>query len=75
MAKTIMISNEAYEKLKIRKKERSFSETIIDLLQTKKNKTGEGLQLCLGLLKKDVEFEAIEKPLERSWEDWRKKYA
>lgn len=75
MAKTIMISNEAYKELKTRKAERSFSEAIIDLLDTKKNKTGTRLRSCLGILKKDKEFEAIEKSLERGWKGWNKRYA
>jgi predicted CopG family antitoxin len=75
MAKTIMISNEAYEELKMRKAKRSFSELIIDLIHTKKSKTGKGLRSCLGLLKKDAEFEAIEKSLDRDWKGWNKKYA
>lgn len=72
MAKTIMVSNEAYEELKSRKAERSFSEVIIDMLHTKKNKTGSGLKSCLGLLKKDKETEVIGKLLEKGWS---KKYA
>ena len=75
MAKTVMISNEAYDALKMRKAKRSFSEVIIDLLHPEKNKTGIGLTSCLGLLKKDAEFEAIEKSLKRGWGDWSKKYA
>gem|GEM_PF-1577453 len=75
MAKTIMVSNEAYEELKSRKAERSFSELIMDMLHAKKNKTGAGLKSCLGLLKKDKEFETIEKSLEKGWKGWSKKYA
>lgn len=75
MAKTIMVSNEAYEELKARKAERSFSEVILDMLHPKKNRTGAGLKSCLGLLKKDKESEAIEKSLKRGWKAWSKKYA
>ncbi len=74
MAKTIMVSNEVYEQLKSRKEDRSFSELIIDLLNTKKNKTGFGLTSCLGLLKKDKETVTIEKSLEKGWKKWNKKY-
>ena len=40
-----------------------------------KNKTGDKLRLCLGILKKDKEFEAIENALERGWGGWNKRYA
>ena len=75
MAKTIMISNEAYEELKSRKAGRSFSEVIIDMMHTKKNKTGSGLKSCMGLLKKDKKSEAREKSLEKGWKGWSKRYA
>ncbi|MBS3083977.1 hypothetical protein J4423_04185 [Candidatus Pacearchaeota archaeon] len=74
MAKTIMVSNEAYEELKSRKAERSFSEVIMNMLNAKKNKTGNGLKSCLGLLKKDKESEEIEKSLKEEWKKWNKKY-
>ena len=74
MAKTIMISNEAYEELKARKGEHSFSEVILEMIHAKKEKTGAGLKACLGLLKKDKESKAIEKLLVREWKRWSKKY-
>ncbi len=42
---------------------------------SRKNKTGKGLYACLGTLKKDKEFEAIEKSMEKGWKEWSKKYA
>ncbi len=75
MARTIMVSNEVYDELKAKKAKRSFSEIITDLLHTNKNKTGKGLYACLGTLKKDKEFEAIEKSMKKGWKEWSKKYA
>ena len=74
MAKTVMISNEAYDALKMRKAKHSFSEVIMDLLNVEKNKIGKGLTSCLGLIKKDKEFEVIEDSLKRGWKEWSKKY-
>ena len=70
-----MISNETYEALKSRKSERSFSEVILDLLNTKKHRTGSALKSCLGLLKKDKETVSLEKSLKKGWKGWNKKYA
>ena len=39
-----------------------------------KNKIGKGLTSCLGLIKKDKEFEVIEDSLKRGWKEWSKKY-
>ncbi|MDP4012931.1 MAG: antitoxin VapB family protein [Candidatus Nanoarchaeia archaeon] len=75
MAKTIMVSNEVYGELKARKAKRSFSETITDLINSKKDKIGSNLRSCLGLLKKDKEFYEIEKALNKGWKEWNKKYA
>jgi predicted CopG family antitoxin len=74
MAKTIMISNNIYNELKMRKKNRSFSELITDLLYVKKKRTGEGLKECIGLLKGDKEFAEIRKDLDKGWKKWNKKY-
>ncbi len=38
MVKVISLSNEAYERLKALKRERSFSDTVIDLVEEKKKK-------------------------------------
>lgn len=74
MAKTIMVSNEVYEELKLRKEDRSFSELIVDLLQSNETKKGSGLQSCLGLLKLDKEVNNIEKTLKKGWKKWSKRY-
>ena len=74
MAKTIMVSNEAYRDLKLRKAERSFSEAIMELLNNKKNKTGIELKSCLGLLKEDKESKSLKKSLKKGWNVWNKKY-
>lgn len=42
------------------------------LLDTKKNKTGRRLRLCLELLKKDKELKTTEMALKQGWRDWNK---
>jgi len=75
MAKTIMISNEVYEELKTAKGENSFSYILKRLLSAKKSKKGLDLKVCLGLLKKDREWEEMESTLKKGWKKWNKKYA
>ncbi len=76
MAKTIMISNDLYRELKIVKRDRSFSETIRDLMEKKNKKTIEGLKDCMGLLDKDDnEYDEIMKENRKMWERWTKRYA
>ena len=75
MAKTIMVSNEVYEELKLVKDSKSFSELFKELLIFKGMKNGSGLKNCFGILKKDNEFANIEKGIKRGWADWKKKYA
>jgi len=74
MAKTIMISNGAYEELKALKGERSFSEVIMGLVSTDRKK-GTGLRECLGILKEDEDWKKVKKELKRGWEKWTKEYA
>ena len=75
MAKTIMISNEIYRELKTAKRDRSFSEVIKDLIETKKRKTGAGLRECLGLLDKDDnEYEKAMKGLCPLYKKWTRRY-
>ena len=74
MAKTIMISNDVYEELKIKKEKRSFSGVITDLLHANKSKTGSNLRACLGLLRKDEEFKASEKARKEGWKAWNRRY-
>ncbi len=73
MAKTIMISNEIYKELKEIKGKNSFSEVLKSLIK-KDNKKGENLRDCLGLIKRDDEWEKIEKDLKKGWRNWGKKY-
>jgi len=77
MAKTIMISNDVYNKLKKIKGKDSFSEVMNSFIKKKNvRKTGEGLKECLGLLSvDDVEDKKIEKELKEGWARWTKRYA
>ena len=78
MAKTIMISDEIYGELKKIKYSMSFTETIKQLLENKKEtkKTGAGLRDCLGLLSKDdKEYDRIMKGLRPMYKKWTKRYA
>jgi len=77
MAKTIMISNWVYKELKDAKKDKSFSETIKDLIERKNTrKTIAGLRECLGLLgKDDNEYDKIMKELRPLYRKWTKRYA
>jgi len=77
MAKTIMISNDAYEKLKSIKirEDKSFSEVVVELVEEKKMKTGKGLKACLGILKDDKEYGKVMKEARKGWEKWNKRYA
>jgi len=75
MAKTIMISNEIYEELKGTKGDRSFSETIKNLIEIKKWKTGADLVKHVGRLKDDKEYDRIIKELRPQYKKWTKRYA
>ena len=73
MAKTIMVSNEAYSKLKKLKGEhKSFSDIILELSSAKKIKTGKDLEPFIGILK-DEDFDMSE--IKKGWEKWNKRYA
>jgi len=77
MAKTIMISNDVYKELKDAKKDKSFSETIKNLIERKNTrKTISDLRECLGLLDKDDnEYDKIMKELRPLYRKWTKRYA
>jgi len=77
MAKTIMISNTAYEELKKLKEDenKSFSEVIVELLSGKPAKTGYDLMKHFGALKGDKEYPKIRKEIKAEWGKWQKKYA
>ena len=76
MAKTIMISNEVYGRLKGLKerKNESFSEVILDCLEESR-KTGAGLKECFGILRGDKEYDKIMKETKKRWDRWTKQYA
>ena len=75
MAKTIMISNDLYKRLKATKQNRSFTETIRDLLEKPKKKTGADLAKCVGILKGDREYGKIMEESRSYFKKWAKKYA
>ncbi len=71
MAKTIMISNEVYNKLKnLKTEDKSYSELLRDLLNKDKTKKGSDLFSCFGILKKDKEWDDAKKDIKRGWENW-----
>lgn len=77
MAKTLMISNKVYEELKKIKDSRSFTDTIMNLIDRKElKKTGASLKECLGLLNKgDKEYNKIFRDLAPLYKKWTKRYA
>ena len=76
MAKTIMVSNAAYEELKkLKDEEKSFSDVIIELVSRNEQKTGYDLKKHFGVLKGDKEYDAVQKELKAGWRKWTKKYA
>jgi len=76
MARTMMISNEVYEKLKKSKPEgTSFSVLIDELMRSRENpKTAHMLKRFCGVLKDDKEFEKNKKELGKKWKSWTKMY-
>ena len=76
MAKTIMVSNVAYEELrKLKEEDKSFSDVIIGLFTDKKSNKGANLRNHLGVLKGDKEYDIIQKELKAAWHKWTKRYA
>lgn len=77
MAKTLMVSNDAYDSLKKMKNDKSFTEVIMGLIEkNNKKKSGAGLKECLGLLgKDDDEYNRIAKEMKPLYKKWTKKYA
>lgn len=74
MAKTIMISNEVYEELKRRKGEKSFTETINNLLSPPKKAASfrELIENCAGLLPEDdKEYDEILSESRKKWDEWK----
>jgi len=80
MAKNIMLSNEAYEKLKFRKElenpDKSYSDVVLNLLENKnRKKTLLGLKKYFGVLKGDKEYGEVKKKLKEGWARLTKRYA
>jgi len=77
MAKTIMVSNEAYNRLKVikEKEDKSFSDVIINLIEAKKTKTLNDVKSLFGIFKDDKEYDNIIKEVKEYWKKWTKKYA
>lgn len=77
MAKTLMVSNLAYEELKKLKEEenKSFSDVIVELIDIKKQKTGYDLKKHFGVLKGDIEYNRMQKEIKAGWSKWQKRYA
>ncbi len=61
MVKVISLSNEAYNKLKMIKGNKSFSETILETIENKKKKN---ILEFFGVLKNKEEWARIKKELE-----------
>lgn len=69
MVKIISLSNEAYEKLKLIKNGKSFSEIVVDLLDKNRIENKKKLIDFFGIWKNDKEVEKIKKKI---YEDRRK---
>jgi predicted CopG family antitoxin len=63
MVKVISLSNDAYEKLKSIKNEKSFSEVVVELVECKK-KNKKNIMKFAGIFKDDKEWEKIMKDTE-----------
>jgi len=77
MAKTIMISDDVYKKLKIMKEreDKSYSNVIINLMENKRSKTFTDLKKYFGVLKEDKEYDEILKETRKAWKKWTESYA
>jgi len=64
MVKVISLSNDAYEKLKSIKNEKSFSEVVVELIECKK-KNKKNIMKFAGIFKDDKEWEKIMKDTEK----------
>ena len=63
MVKVISLSNEAYEKLKALKRDRSFSEIVVEIIEDKKGKK-KNLMDFFGMFKDEAdEWEEIKKKI------------
>lgn len=76
MAKTIMVSNNAYDELKkLKGEDKSFSDVIVDLVIKNKAKLGADLWKHFGVFKGDKEYEKVIKDLKKGWAKWQERYA
>ncbi len=46
----------------------------MNVLNTKKNKTGTALKSCLGLIKEDKEAKSVKETLKKEWKKFSNKY-
>ena len=74
MAKTIMVSNEVYNKLKKIKemKNESFSEVILESIE-RKEKTVADIRDAIKRLRVSSEDKNIEKEIREGWNRWNKR--
>ncbi|MBI2598226.1 MAG: antitoxin VapB family protein [Candidatus Diapherotrites archaeon] len=77
MSKTMMVSDLAYEKLKkIKEREdASFSEVILNLVESNESKKVGNLKIFFGVLKGDKEYDRVLREIKSGWSVWTKKYA
>ncbi|MBI2575287.1 antitoxin VapB family protein [Candidatus Woesearchaeota archaeon] len=75
MARTIMVSNEAYSELKKRKTgAQSFSDVILESIGKGKAKTVKELvDRFGGILKGDTEYDKLMPEVKKMWAEWDKK--
>ena len=74
MARTIMVSDEVYDKLKTLKNGSSFSEVITELIDESKSKKLSGLKACFGTIPDDEEWREISKDLKKGWKKLTERY-
>jgi predicted CopG family antitoxin len=73
MAKNIMVSNEAYARMKKIKGNRSFTKVIVDALESsnpERKTIGNLIRKHAGALKGDTEYDEIMKSSRKRWKEW-----
>lgn len=65
MVKVISLSNEAYKRLKELKRDESFSEIVIELIEEKRNKKKNIMEFAGAFADNAEEWESIKKILEK----------
>jgi|TARA_B100001971_G_C18196880_1_gene542037 predicted CopG family antitoxin len=72
MVKVISLSNEAYEKLKAIKRDKSFSEVVVELVDTDKENRKQNLMKFAGVFAKDADkWEKIKQDIYRDRENFK----